>query len=849
MTPRNHVLWLVLLLFGLSACSAGDRGGTADTSYLAQKDDDDDDVCDSSDDDYDPNDPRCKPQGPGGTGLLPATECAGNDPFCVRSQDYPGQSDLSTDNSENVIFSGSSFSLELIPGSANIVDTDGDGVPDQADDCPGDPGWRLPCDGDASNDGIYQTLYFNTNSDVTVRADVDVSGKISKADAYILMDSTGSMRGEQLQLIADLTTGTFIDTSTCPSGAGTGLVGALRCSIPDLWIGLGDFKEVSYLPHNNYHDMTPYHHFLDTTDNVQHVLDAVSSLVTDSNRDLPEAASQALYSVVTGKGLGDLVPNRGACPATPAGRWGYPCFRQNVLPIILLFTDADMWNGPIANGHTYGDPPFDGTVGIGSMLPPVEQSPNVLYASDPVTAWNIGDMTTKSMTVMGSNTNLANNAQTWDKGACMRCSSPGVNCWGDGRDSFIGFSLSAPTDFFLSGQGTSYHTTNVAFLDSALGFVNCNPGPGGGDYWGRFNQTLGAGDWYGVSDSSVATNVSTADRIGNYQLRFHNLTAHPTGDPSWLTTDLPVPWTDVETELLSAGVKVVSVISPNSGGYIAIPDVEELQRVTGSVDQNGDPYMEIIAGDGTGLTTALLDAVRSLVGDTRRDISLVPEDNPITPLVDETGFVTAVTATSCPTTGITNCLGAADLDMDGSDDVCLGCLADSKIEFSFRLGNDTVAATAVEQVFDFDMVAMADNTVELNRIPVRVMVPRIGSAYGTGFYQNEYESEATCIIPPERPDWGFLTWFGNTPGDTEIQFEFFTADFPEDLDNQIPATITIPTDTTLSPIDVGQVLVDQGKMNYRLYLRVRAKLVASSDFSQTPELQGWSMRFDCIPYE
>ena len=222
--------------------------------------------------------------------------------------------------------------LTLQPGSGSLADSDSDGVPDPADECAG-PGWRLPCDGDASNDGIYQTLYYNALSDVTVRADVDVSGKIEKADAYILMDATGSMGGEQLRLVTDLTSGTFVDPADCPGGAGTGILGGLECAIPDLWIGVGDFKEVSYPPHDPRYDMAPYHHYLDTTDNIQHVLDAVSNLVADNNDDYPEAHTQALYSVVTGQGLGDLVPNRGACPSTPAGRWGYPCFRPNVLPI------------------------------------------------------------------------------------------------------------------------------------------------------------------------------------------------------------------------------------------------------------------------------------------------------------------------------------------------------------------------------------------------------------------------------------------------------------------------------------------------------------------------------------
>ena len=74
------------------------------------------------------------------------------------------------------------------------------------------------------------------------------------------------------------------------AGVDTGLIGALRCAVPDLWLGVGDFKEVSYLPHNNRFDMAPYHHYLDMTDNSQHVADAVSAFRADNNKDLPGGA-------------------------------------------------------------------------------------------------------------------------------------------------------------------------------------------------------------------------------------------------------------------------------------------------------------------------------------------------------------------------------------------------------------------------------------------------------------------------------------------------------------------------------------------------------------------------------
>jgi hypothetical protein len=769
------------------------------------------------------------------------TACGSVDPTCNIALDYPTQADLTIDNSQNIEFATGTNQIQLEPGSGVIVDTDGDGVPDPADDCPG-PGWRLPCDGDASNDGIYQTLFFKTDQEATVQADLAISGSITSADAYLLMDSTGSMGGEQVQLLKDLSSGTFVDPTSCAEAADTGIVGALKCAIPDLWLGVGDFKEVSYLPHDDRYDMAPYHHYLDMTDDVQHIIDAVAQMQPDFNQDTPEAATQAMYSVVTGNGLGDLVPNRGACPSTPAGRWGYPCFRPGVLPIILLFTDAEMYNGPSLASPTYGNPPYDGILGLGTQLPPVEQSPNVLYSSDPFTAWDLGDLSNKSMTVMGSNKNLGNDATTWDKGVCQRGSAMS-GYWGDGRDAFLKFSLSAATDMFVSGEGSAYHTTNVALFDGALGYVDCNGGPGGGDYWGRLTRSLPPGDWYAVSDGAVDTSSSVADRRGNFQLRFHNLTVDPLGRESWQTADLPITWTTLETELLARNVNIVSVVSPGDGGILrGIPDATALGIATGSVDQFGNPYLQTINADGSGLSTALLDAVRSLVGNTRRDISFVAEDNSATGAVDETEFVRNVISSKCPTTGINNCLGGVGTS------ICDDCLQGAQVAFQFRLGNSSVTETATAQVFDFDMVGFA-GAAEIGRIPVRVMVPEAGGSYGSGFYQNTYDSDVVCEMPPERPDWGTLTWIGSTPSDSTVEFEIFTANTLAELDSVIPVSIVYPTDTTAQSYDIGDELISGGQPNYMPFLRVRAKLNASSDSLSTPTFAGWSMQFNCIPFD
>jgi hypothetical protein len=629
----------------------------------------------------------------------------------------------------------------------------------------------------------------------------------------------------------------------CAGAADTGLVGALKCVVDNVWMGLGQFNEVPLAPHGHPYGYTPYHHHLDMTDNLQHLLDAVSALTTTFNQDNPEAATQAMYSVATGQGLGPWVPNRTGCAA---GRWGYPCFRTGTLPVIMLFTDAEMYNGPRAGSPTYGNPPFDGTVGLSTHLPPVEQDPAMIYASDLLTAHDLGDLSNKSVTVMGTNVNFGNDFSTWNAGACKICDSysPDVNCWTDGYDGVVRFSVDPAFELaagtaFVSGEGSFYPYTNVALLDSGLSFLDCDGGPGGGDYWGRFTQPLTAGTWYAVSDAAVSPSSSASSRKGPFQIRIQTTV----DDPSWETREVPISWTDVETELLGRAIKVVSIVSPGDDGLVPEPDADELGRVTGSVDQSGVPYRSTIAGDGTGLTTGILDAVRALIGDTRRDITLIAEDNPATG-VDESLFVDTVVATTCPTVGINNCLGG-----EGTAS-CQGCLGDTQLAFKFRLGNYFVLQTAVDQVFEFDLVAVADGSIELNRTPVRVMVPADGVSYGDGFYQNTYDSDIVCELPsPERPDWGTLTWTNLvTPSDSVVEFEFFTANTVAELDNQIPCTLTVD-DTMANTVDVADLLISQGKPNYMPYLRVRAKLLASTDSLSTPSFDGWSMQFNCIPID
>jgi hypothetical protein len=571
------------------------------------------------------------------------------------------------------------------------------------------------------------------------------------------------------------------------------------------------------------------------TRNLTHLADAVSSLVTRSNKDNPDAGTQAMYSVLSGEGLGPYVPNRAGCPA---GTWGYPCFKDKALPVIMMITDSELYNGPGGGTSTlYRDPPFDGVLGASALLPPVRMSPQVLYANDLAKAWNLGDLTSTSMTVMGTNARFGNNAATWNLSACRQCTDPTdvSTCWVDGRDAFVKFSLGATISPFLSGEGTAYPTHNVAVFDATGAGVDCDPGPGGGDYWGRLTPTLGPGEYYLVSDAAVPLGVSSSSARGPYQLRIQTTPS----DPSWATADLPVPWVEIENEFLTRNAKIISVLSQSP----AASNLRALAKATESVDDKGAEYVHIVSSSGNGLSQAVLDGLDQLVYDTRRDVTLVAEDNPATAAVDESGFLRWVMATTCPTGAEPNCIGG-----DGTA-TCKQCLNDAQLALEFALGNTIVPRGNGHQVFDFDMVALADGTYELTRTPVRVLVPSDGPYYQAGHYENTYDADYVCVTPPERPDWGTLTWSGSTPSDSTIAFEIYTADTLAELDSATPVSIVYPTDTTSKTYDVGDELVAAGLSNYQLLLRVRATVNGSSDALDTPVFNGWSMEFNCVPFE
>jgi len=219
-----------------------------------------------------------------------------------------------------------------------LADTDMDGVDDLVETAAGtDP--LDDADSPRTRGDFVFIVDYEEPPDPT-RDTLDFATSIQNADVYFLMDETGSMGGSIDSLasgIADLIT-------------------RVRAVIPNSWFGLGGFRDY---PTGGYGSTTDkaYEHYLDMTDDTAVAMGAAGGVYEPSGgADGAESHGQAIWAAVTG---GELfsVPSRadndmfGECPAE---RFGYPCFRDDAVPIIVLISDIYMHNGPdVGSGSTY----------------------------------------------------------------------------------------------------------------------------------------------------------------------------------------------------------------------------------------------------------------------------------------------------------------------------------------------------------------------------------------------------------------------------------------------------------------------------------------------------------------
>ncbi|NOY94384.1 MAG: hypothetical protein GXP55_24670 [Deltaproteobacteria bacterium] len=228
---------------------------------------------------------------------------------------------------------GLSDEAERLAGTnPRLADTDGDGVTDliEVAACGGDPSCAMDAtDPSASprtrGDFVFLEPYMEAPD--PLRDTLVFSTDLQVADVYFLMDTTGSMSGS----INSLRTGL------------SGLIPRVRAVIPDVWFGIGEFRD--------YGDSPMYRNRQDLSSDPAASQAALRTLSPGGGGDGPEGDVPVLWSVATGMSPGGYgISNRTGCPA---GTFGYPCFRSGAVPIVVLITDAPFHNNK-AGGNGYG---------------------------------------------------------------------------------------------------------------------------------------------------------------------------------------------------------------------------------------------------------------------------------------------------------------------------------------------------------------------------------------------------------------------------------------------------------------------------------------------------------------
>ena len=183
----------------------------------------------------------------------------------------------------------------------------------------------------------------------TVTARFTFSSRVQRGDIYFLMDTSTTMLGEINNLKQ-----TIVST----------IIPRIRDTLDDVQFGVGHFDDFPVSPYGNNPAFRAYENLQDITSDDQRVVQAINRLQTcclqGDGFTFPESQTVALWGLATTEGLGSFIPPRGICQNKGTG---YPCFRPDALPIVVLVTDADFHNGPggsnLYTGITPTPPSYD----------------------------------------------------------------------------------------------------------------------------------------------------------------------------------------------------------------------------------------------------------------------------------------------------------------------------------------------------------------------------------------------------------------------------------------------------------------------------------------------------------
>jgi hypothetical protein len=175
-------------------------------------------------------------------------------------------------------------------------------------------------------------------------------------------------------------------------------------------------------------------------------------------------------------------------------------------------------------------------------------------------------------------------------------------------------------------------------------------------------------------------------------------------------------------ELVANHIRVIGVAVTTYGDW-PVADETELARDTGAVDLAGTPLVSQTPGGA--VSSAVIDAVRTLANGTRFDISIRYQDDPADSVDTFAAFVARVEANTAgdPARG---CAARSAIDTNGDSvlDTFPDVVSGQRVCFDIIVKqNDTVMPTTMPQIFQASLHVIGDGFTELDQRAIYFLVP------------------------------------------------------------------------------------------------------------------------------
>ncbi|MEZ4338472.1 MAG: hypothetical protein R3B82_17770 [Sandaracinaceae bacterium] len=200
---------------------------------------------------------------------------------------------------------------------------------------------------------------------------------------------------------------------------------------------------------------------------------------------------------------------------------------------------------------------------------------------------------------------------------------------------------------------------------------------------------------------------------------FHN---DPAGNAAYSFT--APTYAETSSALGDLGARVIGIYS--GGGTTYRDDYESIARDTGAVRADGTPLVFDIDSSGSGLDSAVVDAVRDLVGGTPQDVDTTTENVPGNPDgFDATTFIKSIVPLEGYNGGVTGPMpGVTYASKDES--TFYQVIPGTIVEFTVDFWNDVRPPAETAQVFQARIVVMGNGVARLDERRVFIVVPPEG---------------------------------------------------------------------------------------------------------------------------